>query len=222
MLSKLKSLFTGKSKKPDVIALQLDKMVYMDFNYRDHYRSILRREPAPKQIAELFLFRAWAVQYGYSMLCKEKATADEIIFQCVMMYQTFGQLFINDRNNMNIENELCDDIMSLIDNRWRDYDAIAFQYREEMRKVWHEILEQCITADLLGIPNIFGGNNSMDIIKNVKTASALGVVNHLCVRYLSITDQSISVDLSNDFINQLKTIARLSMANGLGNQNLRH
>jgi len=219
MLSKLKSLFTGKSKKPDVGALQLDKLVYLGFDYRNHYRAILKREPTPKQIAELFLFRGWTVQYGYSMLCKEKAAADEIIFQCVMMYQTFGQLFINKLNNMNIESELCDDMVSLIDKRWQDYDVVAFQSREEMKKAWQSILAQIdIESDFESVPI------AIKMFEHSANGAAYvsGVIRHLCDAHLAITDQNVIANLSEDFLNQLKTITQLAMANGLGNNNPKH
>jgi len=165
-----------KKKQIDSSKLQLDAMVYL-LNYRVHYTNIIDVMPSNKQICELFLFRSWLVQFGYRIYCNNPMLEDNIIYECVNLYQTLGVGILNLTHNLNIESELRDEFLDLLEDRWQTYDKVYVNSDQR-------IIPTNDIADLvmkrLNITNIKAKekitNDIVDVLRNIKSLTHL----HLC------------------------------------------
>ncbi len=118
----LNKLF-GKPPEINASTAKIDEQVYL-MNYRDHYADILGDHITPSRLAELFLFRAWTAQFGYRIYSSDPGTSEKLIGETVNASKYLGLGTFQQVHGISVENELGSDFISLIEDRWRDYDIV--------------------------------------------------------------------------------------------------
>lgn len=118
------------SKQPEINAAtaKIDDMVYL-LNYERHYAGILTglgESPAgPQVLAELFLFRGWTVQFGYRIFSSDKEASEKLIGETVNSTKYLGLAMFREVHGFSLEDTLGADYMSLVEDRWRNYDLVV-------------------------------------------------------------------------------------------------
>ncbi len=118
-----KRLF-GKASKINAATAKIDEQVYL-LNYRDHYADILHEYIPPPRLAELFLFRAWTAQFGYRIFSSNLEASEKLIGETVNASKYLGLGLFQLAHGFSVETELGSDFISLIEDRWRDYDLVV-------------------------------------------------------------------------------------------------
>jgi hypothetical protein len=103
---------------------KIDEQVYL-MNYRDHYADILVEHVTPRRLAELFLFRAWTAQFGYRIFSSNPEASEKLIGETVNASKHLGLGVFQQAHGFSVEAELGSDLLSLIEDRWRDYDVVV-------------------------------------------------------------------------------------------------
>lgn len=113
-------------KRPaiDFHSAKIDTMVFL-LNYREHYRALLESDLHPRQYAELFLFRAWACQFGYRIFSTNPELSEKLIGETVNSCTHIGNKMFLLLNKISIEGVLDNDLLSLIEDRWQRYDLVV-------------------------------------------------------------------------------------------------
>jgi len=121
-----KSLFGTRVKPPEINAAtaKIDDQVYL-MNYRDHYADILGQHVTPARLAELFLFRGWTAQFGYRVFSSDPEVSEKLIGETVNASKYVGLAMFRELHGFDVESVLGMDFISLIEDRWRDYDVVV-------------------------------------------------------------------------------------------------
>jgi hypothetical protein len=119
----LRKLF-GKPPEINASTAKIDEQVYL-MDYRAHYADILGDHITPLRLAELFLFRAWAAQFGYRIFSSDPDASEKLIRETVNASKYLGLGMFEQVHGFSVENELGTDFISLIEDRWRDYDVVV-------------------------------------------------------------------------------------------------
>jgi len=119
----LKKLF-GKPPEINASTAKIDQQVYL-MDYCAHYADILGDYITPLRLAELFLFRAWAAQFGYRIFSSNRDASEKLIGETVNASKYLGLGMFELVHGFSVENELQMDFISLIEDRWRDYDVVV-------------------------------------------------------------------------------------------------
>lgn len=175
MFSKIKQFFIGKPEKKD--DFKLGEMVYL-MDYRVHYGPILKADPTPKQIAELYLFRGWTVQFFYRIFSTNPEMSEKILAECMYLYQFFGHVLVNGMHNISIERELNSDIGTLIDNRWQNYDSIFIKNRSKEGFPTSALIGD-LTTRMSVLNTEISMNLSVEFMKHMQTIKSLAIANGL-------------------------------------------
>jgi hypothetical protein len=118
------------SKRPEINAAsaKIDDMVYL-LNYERHYADTLtglgESRMRPEVLAELFLFRAWTTQFGYRVFCSDKNASEKLIGETVNSTKYLGLGMFRKVHGFSVEDTLGADYMSLVEDRWRNYDLVV-------------------------------------------------------------------------------------------------
>ena len=105
----------------------IDKTTYL-MDFRKHYGSNFKLTPLSDRIlAELFIYRAWTVQFAYRMVADQRAH-DALISETVNACHYLGLEIFKLKHGVSVEEELGNDFISLIEDRWGTYDAVVIQY----------------------------------------------------------------------------------------------
>ena len=118
-----KRLF-GKSPDINAASARIDEQVYL-LNYRDHYADILHEYSTERRLAELFLFRAWTAQFGYRVFSSNREASERLIGETVNAAKYLGLGMFQQVHGFSVEEELGAEFISLIEDRWRDYDVVV-------------------------------------------------------------------------------------------------
>lgn len=103
--------------------IDIGKYFYL-MNYGQHYSNFLESSPNKSvAIAELFIFRAWATQLGFRLFSSKPAVSEEIITQ-VFNQGKLGAAMFSKLENIDIQKILNKDYVTLMDERWQEYDRI--------------------------------------------------------------------------------------------------
>jgi hypothetical protein len=108
----------------DYKAALVDDMVF-NLDYRSRYAPILLEFLSESAIAEIFLFRAWATQFGYRMFSTNAEVSENLVGETVNSCKYLGLDSFAQIHGFSIEDKLGDDFISLVDDRWRDYDLVV-------------------------------------------------------------------------------------------------
>jgi hypothetical protein len=103
---------------------KIDEQVYF-IKYRDQYKEALGDRLTNRRIAELFLFRAWTAQFGYSVFSVNRMASEKIIGETVNACKYLGLGAFRIFHGFSIEAELGSDFISLIEDRWKEYDLLV-------------------------------------------------------------------------------------------------
>jgi len=118
----------------------VDSMTYL-VNYSRHYAPILMEDLSERALAELYLFRAWTAQFGFRIFSSRPDLSEKILGQIVNSCKYLGLGVFEKLHGFSVERTLGDDFMSLIEDRWRDYDLVV---STDMRKAGiptHEVID---------------------------------------------------------------------------------
>ncbi len=115
---------TDKPPEINATTAKIDEQVYL-MNYRDHYADILADQITPSRLAELFLFRAWTAQFGYRIFSSDAEASEKLIGETVNASKYLGLGMFQQVHGFAVEIELESDFISLIEERWRDYDVVV-------------------------------------------------------------------------------------------------
>lgn len=124
------------SKRPKINAAtaKIDDMVYL-LNYKRHYANVLtglgKFNIGPEVLAELFLFRAWTTQFGYRIYSSDNDVSEKLIGETINSTKYLGLAMFQEIHGFSVEDILGADYMSLIDDRWRNYDLIISAHSGE-------------------------------------------------------------------------------------------
>jgi hypothetical protein len=122
-------LFDWRTRKPvtiDAASARIDEQVYL-LNYRDHYAEILGDQCTTARLAELFLFRAWTAQLGYRLFSTDPRASERLIAETVNATKYLGLGVFETVHGFSIESTLGSDFISLIEDRWRNYDDVLIE-----------------------------------------------------------------------------------------------
>lgn len=122
-MSLLKRLFR-KPLEINASTAKIDEQVYL-MNYRNHYGDILGDHITQPRLAELFLFRAWTAQFGYRIFSSHPDASEKLIGETVNASKCLGLGMFRQVHGFSVESELGSDFISLIEDRWRDYDVVV-------------------------------------------------------------------------------------------------
>jgi len=103
---------------------KIDRQVYL-LNYTEHYSDILGRHLTRKRLAELFLFRAWTVQFGYRIFSSDHDASEKLIGETVNAAKYIGLGMFQLTHGFSVESELGAKFIPLIEDRWRGYDLVV-------------------------------------------------------------------------------------------------
>ncbi len=99
-------------------------------DYREHYGSSFDETGTPlsnRILAELFLYRAWTAQFAYRMAADQRAH-DALISETVNACHHLGLGIFKLKHGVSVEEELGNDFISLIEDRWGTYDGVVTEY----------------------------------------------------------------------------------------------
>jgi hypothetical protein len=96
-----------------------------ELDYRSHYAPILLEFLSEATISELYLFRAWTTQFGYRIFSTNEAASEHLIGETVNSCKYLGLDSFKGIHGFSIEERLGDDFISLVEDRWRDYDLVV-------------------------------------------------------------------------------------------------
>lgn len=113
-----------KSRKINVENTNIDKNTYL-MDYRKHYSKKLGNHINKKIISELFLFRAWTSQFGYTIFSSDPKISEKIIYETINTLCHFGLGVFEQIHHFSIEKVFEADFMDLIEERWRSYDLVV-------------------------------------------------------------------------------------------------
>jgi len=123
----LRRLFS-KRAKINAATAKIDDMVYL-LNYERHYADTLTGlgecQMGPEVLAELFLFRAWTTQFGYRIFCSDKDASEKLIAKTINSTKYLGLAMFREVHGFSVEDTLGADYMSLVEDRWRNYDLVV-------------------------------------------------------------------------------------------------
>jgi hypothetical protein len=114
----------GVPLQVDAGTAKIDRLIYL-MNYNDHYADILGDHLTHNRLAELFLFRAWTAQFGYRIFSSDPYASEKLIGETVNASKYLGLGMFQQVHGFDVESELGSDFISLIDDRWRDYDVVV-------------------------------------------------------------------------------------------------
>jgi hypothetical protein len=111
-------------RKPgiDAATARIDEQVFL-LDYRKHYAGTLDEYATPRCLSELFLFRAWAVQFGYRIFTSNLQVSERLIAETINASKYLGLRLFQKLHGFSIEAELKQDFLSLIEDRWKQYDS---------------------------------------------------------------------------------------------------
>ena len=113
----------GKPPEMNAATAKIDELVYL-MNYRDHYADILGAHVTDRRLAELFLFRGWTAQFGYRMFSTNPEASEKLIGETVNASKYLGLGIFREVHGFSVESELGSDFLTLIEDRWYDYDHV--------------------------------------------------------------------------------------------------
>ncbi len=76
------------------------------------------------RLAELFLFRAWTAQFGYRIFSSDRYASEKLIGETVNACKYLGLGVVEKLHGFSIESELGADFITLIEDRWKEYDLV--------------------------------------------------------------------------------------------------
>ena len=113
----------GESPAARSATPEVDVSEYLFIRYREHYRDFLQGHADQNAaLAELFLFRAWVVQFGFRMFSSDPPASERLI-QTVVNTARLGARIVAEAEGVDLESELGGEFMDLLDRRWQSYDA---------------------------------------------------------------------------------------------------
>jgi hypothetical protein len=118
-----KNLF-ARTPKINAATAKIGEQVYL-INYREHYADILQNHITPRCLAELFVFRAWATQFGYRIFSSNSKASEQLIGETVNASKYLGLGIFERVHGFSVERGLGADFMALIEERWRLYDLVV-------------------------------------------------------------------------------------------------
>ena len=127
------SLLGRRGPSPNVaMEISLDDYLYL-FDYGMHYLGFLSGMSArARTIAELFLFRGWATQFGFRMFSTHPELSVSIMHETVnLLANTLVRAMLAAEYNVKFEQLYADDFTSLLHSRWQHYDGIFRESRTE-------------------------------------------------------------------------------------------
>lgn len=102
---------------------KIDQQVYL-MRYDSHYLEVLGDQLTHRRLAELLLFRAWTAQFGYRVYSSDRAASEKLIGETINATKHFGLAAFKLMHGFSIEAELGADFITLIEERWREYDLV--------------------------------------------------------------------------------------------------
>ena len=125
------SLLGRRGPSPNV-AMEISLDDYL-FDYGMHYLGFLSGMSArARTIAELFLFRGWATQFGFRMFSTHPELSVSIMHETVnLLANTLVRAMLAAEYNVKFEQLYADDFTSLLHSRWQHYDGIFRESRTE-------------------------------------------------------------------------------------------
>lgn len=144
-----------ESEEIDFKRAMVDELVFT-LDYRSHYAPILLEHLSEAAIAELFLFRAWTTQFGYRMFSTNSGISEHLIGETVNSCKYLGLESFEKIHGFSIEQRLGDDFISLIEDRWSDYDLeVSTDVRQQGIPKEHiiAVLAKNLKVDRLDIIN---------------------------------------------------------------------
>lgn len=99
-------------------------------DYREHYGSSFGETGTAlsnRILAELFLYRAWTAQFAYRMVADQRAH-DALISETVNACNHLGLGVFELTHGVSVEEELGNDFISLIEDRWETYDSVVTEH----------------------------------------------------------------------------------------------
>lgn len=103
---------------------KIDQQVFL-MNYAKEYGGILGEYTTAQRLAELYLFRAWTAQYGYRIFSSNTDASEKLIGEVVNSTHYLGLGIFQQTHGFAIETTLDADYLTLVDDRWRDYDLVV-------------------------------------------------------------------------------------------------
>lgn len=153
ILSKLMSKLGGRQKL-DAKTLRTAELVYR-MKYRDHYAPIFAKalggdkELTNKRIAELYMFRAWALRFGYEVFSTDKVASEQAIDIAVSDCGNVGAvLFFPIGNGFQLDEALGGSFFDCVDSRWQAYDMAFVQNRSKGIPLLEITSELCDFCDI--------------------------------------------------------------------------
>ena len=123
ILSKDQISTPGAGSEVDYKSALVDDLVF-NLDYRSRYAPVLMEFLSESAIAELFLFRAWATQFGYRMFSTNAEASEHLVGETVNSCKYIGLDSFAQIHGFSVEDRLGDDFISLIEDRWRNYDLV--------------------------------------------------------------------------------------------------
>lgn len=110
-----------RREKIDFGVAHIDQFTYL-LDYRKHYSPMFSESISDETIAELYLFRGWATQFGYRIFSSDQETSESLIEETVNATKYIGLNVFQELHNFSLEQSLGEQYMRLLSSRWRSYD----------------------------------------------------------------------------------------------------
>lgn len=175
MLETDKALGTGVEL--NAATARIDEQIYL-LDYSEHYSEILEKYLTNRRMAELYLFRAWTAQFGFRVFASDSGKGDKLLSEVVNSSQYVGLAAFELVHGFSIESELGNDYMSLVEDRWGQYDSVIPERVAEVGVPIQEIISLLIERLEIGDGLVFFGLSTdfaaqLSLIKD--TAAEIGI-----------------------------------------------
>lgn len=173
----LKKLFKPK-EKVDFQSAHIDKFTYL-LDYRKHYSPMFSKSISGKSIplsdeaiAELYLFRGWATQFGYRIFSSDLEISESLIGETVNSTKYIGLDVFNKMHNCCLEQTLGGQYTRLLSSRWRAYDEQIVGNMGDgipVNLIVNQLLKNIGTSDPILFVRL--SNDLLSLLDQIKTRS---------------------------------------------------